>query len=82
MLITANIASSGDLPNTNGHNNCASGGVPAKVNRMVSDGMDKQLQDPFMLSETHLYKRLLRCIYLIVSITNFIYDLIVCKFSS
>jgi hypothetical protein len=36
--------------------------VPAKVNRIstqspVSDGTNKQLRDPFMLPETHLYKR-------------------------
>ena len=55
--VTANIASSGGLPNANGHNNTASGGVPANVNRIstrspVSDGMDKQ-RDPFMLPETN-----------------------------
>lgn len=56
--VTANIASSGGFPNANGHTNSASGGVPAKVNRIstrspVSDGMNKQLRDPFMLPETN-----------------------------
>ncbi|XP_050366593.1 protein PSK SIMULATOR 1 isoform X2 [Argentina anserina] len=57
--VTANIASSGILPNVNGHANNASGGVPPKANRNstpspVTDGMDKQLRDPYMAPETNI----------------------------
>lgn len=50
--VAANIASTGILPNVNGH---VSAGVPAKVNRnsTPSPVTDKQLRDPFMVPETN-----------------------------